>query len=253
MKRNNVFLFITFILAAVFALGLLGATGSGIPVLTYHHVGSGEDWLYVSETDFEQQLIYLRKQGYTAISVAQLAAGLSGQVTLPARPVVLTFDDGYEDNYQLAIPVLLRQGMTASFFIVTGKMGQPGYMSWEQLKTMRVQGMEIGSHTVQHYSLSEINLKEMERELRASRLMLESNLPAATPIFANPFGETAPAVLSLLEKTGYKAACSSVIGLNRSGQNPFMIRRMSVPQSQFGLMDFRLRLWWLNLLDRLEM
>ena len=138
-------------------------------------------------------------------------------------------------------------------FVVTGKMGQPGYLSWPQAAKMRDQGMEIGSHTVHHYTLTEINLKEMERELRGSRLMLESNLSIPKAVFANPFGETAPAVVALLEKTGYQAACSSVVGLNRPGENLFMIRRMSVPRPKFGLWDFRLRLWWLNMLDRLEL
>ena len=185
--------------------------------------------------------------------MAELAEGLSGRTKLPDRPIVLTFDDGYDDNYQAALPVLLRQGMRASFFVVTGKMGQPGYLSWPQAAKMRDQGMEIGSHTVHHYTLTEINLKEMERELRGSRLMLESNLSITKAVFANPFGETAPAVVALLEKTGYQAACSSVVGLNRPGENLFMIRRMSVPRPKFGLWDFRLRLWWLNMLDRLEL
>ena len=253
MKRRLVFYVLVFLLAAFSVRAWLGSAGSGIPVLTYHHIGSGNDWLYVSEADFEKQLVYLRERGYTAISVAELAQGLSGRTKLPTRPIVLTFDDGYDDNYQAALPVLLRQGMRASFFVVTGRMGQPGYLSWPQAAKMRDQGIEIGSDTVHHYTLTEINLKEMERELRGSRLMLESNLSITKAVFANPFGETAPAVVTLLEKTGYQAACSSVVGLNRPGENLFMIRRMSVPRPKFGLWDFRLRLWWLSMLDRLEL
>ena len=253
MRRRSIVYLLVLLVAAFSVLAWLGSAGSGIPVLTYHHIGSGNGWLYVSEADFEQQLVYLRERGYTTISVAELAEGLSGRTKLPDRPIVLTFDDGYDDNYQAALPVLLRQGMRASFFVVTGKMGQPGYLSWPQAAKMRDQGMEIGSHTVHHYTLTEINLKEMERELRGSRLMLESNLSITKAVFANPFGETAPAVVTLLEKTGYQAACSSVVGLNRAGENLFMIRRMSVPRPKFGLWDFRLRLWWLNMLDRLEL
>lgn len=253
MKQRSILLAIG--LAVLVASGLvwLGSPGRGIPVLTYHHIGSGAEWLYVTEADFEQQLVYLRERGYTPISVAELAEGLAGRALLPPRPIVLTFDDGYEDNFQAALPVLLRQGMRASFFVVTGKIGQPGYMSWKQARQMREQGMEIGSHTVHHYTLNEINLNEMERELLASRLMLESNLPATAPVFANPFGETAPAVVDLLAKTGYRAACSSVVGLNYPGEDLFMIRRLSVPKPRFGLWDFRLRLWWLNMSGRLEL
>ncbi len=253
MKHRSILLAIMLAILVAALLVWLGSPGSGIPVLTYHHIGADAGWLYVSESDFEQQLVYLRKQGYTPVSVAELAEGLAGRGRLPNRPIVLTFDDGYEDNYRAALPVLLRQGMRASFFVVTGKIGQPGYMTWAQARQMREQGMEIGSHTVHHYTLNEINLKEMERELLASRLMLESNLPAAPAVFANPFGETAPAVVELLARTGYQAACSSVVGLNHPGENLFMIRRLSVPKPRFGIWDFRLRLWWLNMSGRLEL
>ena len=251
MRRRSIVYLLVLLVAAFSVLAWLGSAGSGIPVLTYHHIGSGNGWLYVSEADFEQQLVYLRERGYKTISVAELAEGLSGRTKLPDRPIVLTFDDGYDDNYQAALPVLLRQGMRASFFVVTGKIGQPGYMNWAQAREMRGRGMEIGSHTVHHYTLNEINLKEMERELLASRLMLESNLPAAPAVFANPFGETAPAVVELLGRTGYRAACSSVVGLNYPGGNLYMIRRMSVPRSRAGLWEFKARLWWLNLTGRL--
>ena len=130
MRRRSIVYLLVLLVAAFSVLAWLGSAGSGIPVLTYHHIGSGNDLLYVSEADFERQLVYLRERGYTTISVAELAEGLSGRTKLPDRPIVLTFDDGYDDNYQAALPVLLRQGMRASFFVVTGKMGQPGYLSW---------------------------------------------------------------------------------------------------------------------------
>ena len=252
MKRRIWLVTAALFLCAAMTVAWLVSPGEGIPVLTYHHVGEGPDWLYVRPADFKRQLAYLQDSGYTAISVMELAQGLSGQGKLPARPVVITFDDGYEDNYTAAFPILARQKMKGTFFVVTGKMGQPGYMNWRQAGEMIAGGMEVGSHTVHHYTLNEINLKELERELLASRLMLENNAPGAAPIFANPFGETAPAVVELLSRTGYRAACSSVVGVNRPGENLYMIRRLSVPASRFGLWEFRLRLWWLNLKGKLE-
>lgn len=251
MSRRSVLVFAGLALLAVMALGWLVSPGTGVPVLTYHHIGDGPEWFNVSAADFERQLIFLRDKGYTTVSVMELADGLSGRAPLPSRPIVITFDDGYEDNYSAAFPILARQKMRGTFFVVTGKMGQPGYLSWEQAGKMNAGGMEIGSHTVTHYTLKEINLKELERELLSSRLMLENNLQQAAPIFANPFGETAPAVVALLGRTGYRAACSSVVGMNRPGENLFMIRRMSVPHSRFGLWDLRVRLWWLHLRDRM--
>ena len=251
MNRRSLLIFIGLAMAGFLIVGWLISPGAGVPVLTYHHIGDGQEWYRISAADFEEQLVYLREKGYTAVTVMELAEGLSGRFQLPPRPVVITFDDGYEDNYAAAFPILKRQNMRGVFFVVTGKMGQPNYMSWEQAREMNEKGMEIGSHTVHHYTLKEINLKELERELLSSRIMLENNVPAAAPVFANPFGETAPAVVELLGRTGYRAACSSVVGLNYPGGNLYMIRRMSVPRSRAGLWEFKARLWWLNLTGRL--
>lgn len=241
------------ILLLVFSLYLLGVPGDGVPILTYHHVGSGKEWYYVSPAEFEAQLRYLRDSGYQSVSTAQLADVLAGKVKSPPRPLVITFDDGYADNFAAALPLLEKYGMTATFFVTTGKIGQTDYLSWDQIRQMHRRGMEIGSHTVNHYTLREINLKEFERELLASRLMLQNNVPITTTLFANPFGETAPAVVDLLQRTGYQAACSSVVGVNRPGENPYMLRRMSVPGSPFGLLEFRLRLWRLYAGARLNL
>lgn len=246
MKRR-IIIGAALLFAAVFLTACwLVSQGDAVPVLTYHHIGEGPEWYNVSTADFEKQMAFLRNNGYEAVSVVQLADGLAGRARLPSRPIAITFDDGYEDNYLAAMPVLERQGMKGTFFVVTGKMGQPGYMSWSQVREMNARGMEIGSHTVNHFTLNEISLRELERELLTSRVMLENNLPAPAPIFANPFGETAPAVVELLGRTGYQAACSSVVGVNHLGENPYMLRRMSVPQLRYGLWEFRVRLWLLN-------
>ena len=251
MTRRSILSFGLFFVIIVSLFVWMVSPGAGIPVLTYHHIGEGSEWYYVSAKEFERQMLFLRESGYTPVSVVELAEGLSGRRQLPVQPIVITFDDGYEDNFLTALPIMEKQNMRGTFFVVTGKMGQPGYMNWQQARKMSESGMEIGSHTVNHYTLNEISLKELERELLASRLMLENNVPASAPVFANPFGETAPAVVELLKHTGYFAACSSVVGINKPGENLYMIRRISVPRPNYGLWDFRMRLWRLNLAGRL--
>lgn len=227
----------------VLLLYFLGRPTEGIPVLTYHHVGDGKEWYYVGAGEFETHLKYLKENGFSVLNLAEASEVLAGKRAMPQRPVVVTFDDGYEDNFSAALPLLEKYGMRATFFITTGKMGQPEYLTWSQARAMQKRGMEIGSHTVNHYTLNEINLKEFERELLSSRLMLQSNIPMPAVFFANPFGETAPAVVELLRKTGYQAACASVVGINRPGENPYRLKRMSVPRSSIGIWEFRLRLW----------
>lgn len=225
----------------------------GVPVLTYHQIGDSPDWYYVSAVDFERQIAYLRQKGYHTIHVRELIAGLNGQNQLPAKPIVITFDDGYKNNWTHAVPILEKHQSRATFFVVTGRMGHPDYMSWQELRTMQQKGMEIGSHTFNHYTLNEINLKEFSRELRLSRLMLENNLQPPTDIFANPFGETTPAVVTLLKESGYSAACSSIVGTNFAGTDPYQIKRVTIKNMPWGLglTAFRLRLLWLDLIGKM--
>lgn len=227
----------------------------GVPVLTYHQIGDSPDWYYVSAVDFEQQIAFLQKNGYHTISVRELMSGLNGQSPLPPKPIVITFDDGYKNNWTHAVPILEKHQARATFFVVTGHMGQPDYMSWQELLDMQQKGMEIGSHTLNHYTLNEINLKEFSRELRLSRLMLENNLQPPTDIFANPFGETTPAVVALLKETGYSAACSSIVGTNFAGTDPYRIKRVTIKNMPWGLglTAFRLRLFWLDLIGKLPL
>lgn len=242
MRRIQRWIIAGFIFFALLVY-FLGRPVGGITVLTYHHVGEGKEWYYVGASEFETQLKFLQENGFQVLNLAEASEILAGKGVMPQRPVVITFDDGYEDNYTAALPILEKYGMRATFFITTGKMGQPDYLTWEQVRAMQKRGMEIGSHTVNHYTLNEINLKEFERELLSSRLMLQNNMEIAAVFFANPFGETAPAVVELLRKTGYQAACASVVGINRPGENPYRLKRMSVPRSSIGLWEFRLRLW----------
>jgi len=243
-KRILIVVFLCIALIAGFVAGWMILPSRGVPVLTYHHIGDSPEWYYLSAADFDRQMAFIKKEGYTAISVVELTAALAGSRPLPPKPIVITFDDGYEDNWTVATPILEKHGLRATFFVVTGKIGKPEYMTWPQLQAMQAKGMEIGSHTVNHYTLNEINLKEFTRELLLSRLMLENNLFHPVEIFANPFGETTPAVVELLGKTGYRAACSSIFGSNFSGENPYLLKRMTVPKPLpgLGLWDFRARL-----------
>ena len=224
----------------------------GVPVVTYHNIGESSKWYYVSPKHFEYQMTFLKLLGYSPISLQEMMAGLAGKRTLPWKPIVITFDDGYQDNWSQAVPILEKYGFRATFFVVTGKMGTRGYMSWTELQAMQEKGMEIGSHTVNHYPPSVINLKEFSRELLLSRLMLENNLELPVNIFANPHGETTPAIVDLLKRTGYVAACSSGAGSNFSDTDLFLIRRVTIKNMNGvkGKASFLVRMLWLDVYNK---
>ncbi len=214
----------------------------GVPILAYHRVGDQAEIYSVSPADFERQMKYLADNGYTAISLKEMFTGFAGQQRLPAKPVVITFDDGYADNYWTALPILQKYGMKATVFIITGQVGQPDYLSWEQIAHMQRQGMEIGSHTVNHVTLTEIPPDERNHEIAAAKAALDANLDEAVEFLAYPFGQYDIALYPLLRQAGYKGACSGVIGLNQAGDDPYSLKRVNIPHPRLGLWEFRLRL-----------
>lgn len=225
----------------------------GVPALTYHHIGDSSHWYYVSPKHFEYQMLFLKLLGYSPISLQEMMTGLAGQSTLPWKPILITFDDGYQDNWLQAVPVLEKYGFRAAFFVVTGKMGARGYVSWQELEAMQKKGMEIGSHTVNHYPPSVINLKEFSRELMLSRVMLQNNLQPPVNVFANPHGETTPEIIALLKQTGYVAACSSIAGSNFADTDRYLIRRVTIKNMSGakGAASFLVRMLWLDVYNKL--
>ncbi|WP_093797179.1 polysaccharide deacetylase family protein [Sporomusa acidovorans] len=226
-------------LLLLFMLWLL-APGGGVPILAYHQVGSLPEIYSVDAAEFEEQMQYLAEHGYTAISLAELFAAGPGE--LPAKPVIIAFDDGYEDNYSAALPILEKYGLKGTVFVIAGQVGQPDYMTWEQLKDMQARNMEIGSHTYSHVALDELSPEEQLSELVRSKELLEANLGKPVQFLAYPYGRYNAATLTALKQAGYTAACTGLPGLGTTGGDVYQLKRVNVPRPKFGLWEFRLRL-----------
>ena len=138
---------LVFLLLAVVLWLVFSPAPDGIPVLEYHEVAESVDedaYAYnVPPEDFRQQLDYLQQQGYTTISMLDFMKAKRGKMELPAKPIILTFDDGYEDNYTEMLPILEEYGMKATVYVITNQIGQPGYLTWDQLRAMQVRGIAI--------------------------------------------------------------------------------------------------------------
>ncbi|MCZ7667599.1 MAG: polysaccharide deacetylase family protein [Chloroflexi bacterium] len=127
-----------------------------VPILMYHYISVPpadadiyRQDLSVTPENFRQQMAYLAENGYTPIDLYQLSAAITAKTDLPDKPVILTFDDGYLDNYENAFPVLQEFGFPGTFFIITdyADQGAAGYANWEQLAEMAAAGMRIETHT----------------------------------------------------------------------------------------------------------
>lgn len=232
-------LVIVFIL--VTTLWLL-APGAGVPILAYHQVNSMPEIYSVDAGEFEQQMQYLAEHGYTAISLAELFDARQGHRPLPPKPVIITFDDGYADNYHTALPLMQKYGMKGTVFVIAGQVGQSEYMTWEQLKAMQAAGIELGSHTYNHVALPELSPPQQLDELVRSKQLLEAHLAQPVKFLAYPFGQFNAETMTLVEQAGYTGACTGVPGVGTGAGDAYQLRRVNVPRPKYGLWEFRLRL-----------
>ena len=196
----------------------------GIAAPMYHKVGvpppgSQLAKLWVTPEDFRRQLQYLKERGWTTLLFAELREIEEGRRKAPEKPVVLTFDDGYANNHELAFPLLKEFGMKANIFLVYETMERHNawhdpatepwlrMLTWEQIGEMQDSGLvEFGSHTMRHRNLPTIPLEEARWEIRESKRRLEAKLGREMVGFAYPYGSGAyvPEVRALAREAGYR-------------------------------------------------
>ena len=196
----------------------------------------------VSPEDFQEQLDYLEAQGYTTITLLEFMKAKRGKQELPEKPIVLTFDDGYENNYLELLPILEKRGMKAMVYMVTNQIGRPGYLSWDQLRDMQDRGIEIGSHTANHLPLTGLSPEEQADEMRLSKLIMEWNGLRTVFSFSYPNGAYDSSMPELLRENEYLTAVTGDAGLNTFRTDPYLLQRINIPNPRFGLLEFQWRL-----------
>lgn len=226
---------------------------AGVPILVYHKVADTEEVYGVVPADFEQQMHYLAENGYTAVTLADLVDHMTAGKTLPARSIVITFDDGYADNYDTALPIMAQYGLKATVFVVTDFVGEEPYLTWDEIRALKAAGTMIGSHTLAHRDLTELPPAEQIRDMTASKEGLEWQLDAPVDFLAYPYGFFDATTVASLKAAGYRGAVSTEIGLNKPGDDVYALKRINIPRSRFGLWEFKLRLLRANLYSKLGM
>ena len=206
-----------------------GYASPHIPVLLYHRVGYSTNYLTVTPDRLDADLKYLANRGYQAISLKQFERFMLDQaVQLPEKPVLITFDDGYYDNYQNAFPVLARYGMSAAFFVITGMLWEPDRMAPRHIQEMLQAGMSFGSHTVSHRSLGELTVEEMRAELDDSKTTLESVLGQSVTFVAYPKGSYNQTTVRIAEELKYTGGFTVINGRCSKEMPDFALRRIPV-------------------------
>jgi peptidoglycan/xylan/chitin deacetylase (PgdA/CDA1 family) len=223
-----------------------------VPVLNYHKIDTMQIALSVAPEEFDKQMQYLSENGYHTVTPDQLFKALKKGIPLPDKPILITFDDGYEDNYVNAYPILKKYNFTATFFVITDFISHdPRFMTWDQVKEMAENGFTIGSHTVNHVPLTELNADQITTELTASSQKLEQELGVRPRYFAYPTGTYNDEIRHLVQKAGYKMAFTVRYGQADSDSNFYSIERIPIFRTQHTFRSFFIRVKAAPILERL--
>ena len=228
-----------------------------VPILMYHQVSPKPVAAFAKYTvtvkSFAAQMRWLAIARYAPLTLDALLGAWQDQRPLPRRPVVITFDDGFSDCMQYAVPILQHHGFPAVFFLVAGLMGRtsewmvqtPGVelplMDWDAARTLESLGMECAAHSMTHPALADQPAAASRAELVESRRVLEDRLGREVRHLAYPFGSVSTGVRDLAAEAGYVAACTTEHGLAEDGNDRLLLPRVPV-YGHDSLLDFVCRL-----------
>lgn len=190
---------------------------------------------------FDRQMKYLRDNRSSVVSLDEAVNGIEGSKRPPSKPVVITFDDGFQDFYTNAFPILQKYGFSAVVFLPTAHVGEVARsfngtdcLTWSQVRELQSAGIEFGSHTVTHPELKTLNTDDLRYELRRSKETIEERLGRPVTSFAYPyaFPETDRSfrqkLRGMLEESGYENGVSTILGTADRAGNRYFMKRLPV-------------------------
>jgi peptidoglycan/xylan/chitin deacetylase (PgdA/CDA1 family) len=205
--------------------------------LLYHDIDSADEPCIYTDSarlntvidvnEFRAHMEYLKQRGYRVLSYAQYTE-LQHETRMIEMCMVLTFDDGHISNYTKAYPILLELGFTASFYIITDKIGSPDYLSEDHILEMNQNGMEIGSHTHTHRYLSTLPDEEKKLELQRSRQILQQITGQEIHSLAYPGGHFDRRTIACCKEAGFLSAMSCKVGKNAARENHYILKRIEM-------------------------
>lgn len=206
-----------------------------MPVLFYHHVQSSKQAqaknqtsLTVNTETFRKQMVYLKQKGYQTVNPSQLITALTQGGSLPANPVMITFDDGYADFASQAAPILQENGFQATVFLITGLMDNPDYLNWDQIAGLKGAGHFFGNHTWSHANVGNAREKAEKEILTANDQLANHNLNSPK-IFAYPLGFSNPHAETYLSSLGYQLGFTT-----NPGSTLCFRQKLTLPRVRIG-------------------
>ena len=223
----------------------------GIPVLLYHSVDSTGSVISIMSEEFSRQMAYLNATGYKTISLSDFLGYLRSGTVPHEKIVVLTFDDGFKNNYTEAFPILREYGFTATIFLATDYIDRvcswekhdsiPRFplLSWDEIREMSDYGIDFESHTCSHPYLSRLSREEMRNELLESKMVIETALNKQVTFFCHPYGDSSRETQEAARECGYVGVFGGLdYSLRNTKENVYNLSRVGTARFT-SLEDFK--------------
>jgi len=193
--------------------------------------------LRVTPEKFDRQMGYLFNHGYKTVTGEEFITFCKGRLPFPERRIILSFDDGYRDNFLYAFPILQKYDFTAIVFLVSGCLGSTSewdkggpepLLSWKEIEEMQQGGVEFGSHSHTHRLLPSLPREEIRQEISRSKGIIEDRLSRPVDFFSYPWGKFNLELENIVRNCGYKAAFSTLPGKNGPSEDIFALKRVLI-------------------------
>lgn len=243
-KRKTIIAVVILFIIAVYSFAGFARTKYVVPILMYHSINQkvnpGMRLLIVSPKAFERQMRFLKEHKYNAIPLEEMVSLVKNKKKIPPRTLIITFDDGYKDNYSYAFRTLKKYKIPATIFIITGEVGRPDRLSWEEIKEMQGSRLiSFGSHTLSSTPLIDIKPdEEIKRQIFESKKILEEKLGQPVTTFSYPQGRFNAKIKQLVKDAGYSLAVGTFPGKRFANDDLFLLKRLRISENAGNLFVF---------------
>lgn len=245
-RRNTVIVVLVLAVLLMISAGAFLRRRYVVPILMYHSVTTRIDpairGLIVSPQSFERQMSFLKRNRYRVIPLADLVVLINEGRRIPPKTVAITFDDGYQDTFTHAFPVLKKYGLPATVFVIYNEVSKPqaNRLSWEEIRLMRDSGLiDFGSHTLGPESLLNIkSAEELRRQIVDSKVKLEEKIGRPVVLFSYPQGGFNDTIRALVIEAGYRAAVATNPGKRFANNDIFVLKRIRISSNCDNLLIY---------------
>ena len=220
-----------------------GTATTIVPILIYHSIRpyissdttAARRYIATPEA-LEQEFSYLHDSGYASVTFDDLVNHITKNIPLPAKSIILSFDDDWESQYTYALPLLKKYGFTATFYIWVGVVGKKHHMTWDEIRDLKAAGMQIGCHSMTHPYLTRVlNEETLKKEIFGAKQSIESHVGVSVTTFAYPFGQYNERVVAAVKEAGFTSARSTWPGVIHSEEGLFSLTGLLRTESEPSL------------------